>query len=194
MDVNQFVNQRFEGLTTQSDGAWLAGAEFEECTFVGCDLTEASLRGARFYDCQFQRSELALASLADVTLRDVAFKNCRLTGVDFTQLTRDPLGIRVTFTECDLGMALFRRLDLTGFTFDGCRLDGAEFERCKLTSVDFSGSDLEKCRFEGCDLREADLRGARNYIISPSSNQIAGMRVSLPEAIGLLAAIGVVVE
>jgi len=60
--------------------------------------------------------------------------------------------------------------------------------------VAFDGSDLQGCRFEECDLTSADLRSARNYLISPLSNKIAGMRVSLPEALGLLAAVDVVVE
>ncbi|MFA5594777.1 MAG: pentapeptide repeat-containing protein [Trueperaceae bacterium] len=75
-----------------------------------------------------------------------------------------------------------------------CLLNRAAFERCNLSGVAFDGSDLQGCRFEECDLTSADLRSARNYLISPLSNKIAGMRVSLPEALGLLAAVDVVVE
>lgn len=201
-DGRRYFDERFEGLTAtevRTDAVnttefSLAGSEFENCTFVSCDLTEAVLRGARFQDCRFERSELPMVDLTQVALRNVTFDSCRLTGVDLTPLARDPLGVEASFSNCDLRFALCRRLDLTGFDFEGCLLSRAAFERCNLSGVAFDGSDLQGCRFEECDLTSADLRSARNYLISPLSNKIAGMRVSLPEALGLLAAVDVVVE
>jgi len=59
---------------------------------------------------------------------------------------------------------------------------------------DFAGADLTRCAFQRDDLSGADLRGARGYVISPLDNDLGGMRVALPEAMGLIAALGVVVE
>ncbi|MFA5552427.1 MAG: pentapeptide repeat-containing protein [Trueperaceae bacterium] len=201
-DDRRYYDERFESLTAtelQTDAAdtaelSLAGSEFENCTFVSCNLTEAVLRGARFQDCRFERCELPMVDLTQVALRNVTFDSCRLTGVDFTPLARDPLGVEASFSSCDLRFALFRRLDLTGFDFEGCLLNRAAFEKCDLSGVPFDSSDLQGCLIEECDLTNADLRGARNYLISPLSNKIAGMRVALPEALGLLAALDVVVE
>ena len=197
-----FVDERFEVLDAAKDRTdavdaaefALAGSEFENCTFVSCDLSEAVLRGARFQDCRFERCELPMVDLTHVALRSVTFDICRMTGVDFTPLARDALGIEASFNGCDLRFALFHRLDLTGFDFKECLLSRAAFERCDLSGVAFNGSDLQGCRFEECALTSADLRGARNYLISPLSNKIAGMRVALPEALGLLSALDVVVE
>lgn len=201
-DDRHYFDERFEGLTvaegrTNAENGVeleLAGSEFENCTFVSCDLTEAVLRGARFQDCRFERCELPMVDLTQVALRTVTFDNCRMTGVDFSPLARDPLGVEASFSSCDLRFALFRRLDLKGFEFEGCLLGRAAFEKCDLAGVAFDGSDLQGCRFEECDLTSADLRSARNYLISPLSNKMTGMRVALPEALGLLAALDVVVE
>lgn len=191
-EVPRYVDERFEGL--QVGDLALDGAEFESCTFAACDLTEASLKDAKLYDCRFERSELALVSLQGAALRGVAFESCRLTGVDFSRLGRDPLGIEASFADCDLSFCLFRKLDLTGFRFEGTLLRNAEFVQCKLEGVSLESSDLERCVFDACNLEGADLRGARNYVISPFTNRLKGMRVSLPEALGLLGALEVVVE
>lgn len=191
-EVRRYVDERFEGL--QAGELPLEGAEFESCTFAACDLTEASLKDAKLYDCRFERTELALVNFQGAALRGVAFESCRLTGVDFGRLGRDPLGIEATFALCDLSFCLFRKLDLTGFGFDESLLRNAEFVQCKLEGVSFAGSDLERCIFDACNLEGADLRGARNYVMSPFTNRLKGMRVSLPEALGLLGALEVVVE
>lgn len=98
------------------------------------------------------------------------------------------------FVDCDLSFASFRGMDLTSWSFEGCRFAEAEFVRCVLKGVSFAGADLTRCAVHRCDLAGADLRGARGYVISPTENTLRGARVSLPEALGLLAAVGVVVE
>lgn len=184
--------QRFESGSsdpTAADPLVLAGAEFDKCTFLACDFTEASLRRAKFYDCVFERCELPMADLTEVTLRAVEFRTCRLTGVDFTGIAKDPLGVLATFIGCDLRYALFRRLDLTQFSFEDTTLVRAGFERCKLSGVHFGGCDLAGCSFDDCDLSGADLRSARNYHVSPFRNRVKGMRVALPEALSMLGAL-----
>lgn len=193
----RFVDERFEGLTAEdllAGGAALAGNEFDGCTFVSCDLTEASLRGAQLYDCHFERSELPLVDLTEASLRGVTFDRCRLTGVDIGVLARDPLGVEASFRGCDLSFALFRKLDLTRFSFEECIFNRAEFKSCHMPAVAFDGCDLTSCLFDECDLTRADLRTARNYFISPTRNRIKGLRASVPEALSFLAAIDVVLE
>ena len=56
------------------------------------------------------------------------------------------------------------------------------------------GRDFEAATFARVDLRKADLRGARNYVLDVCDNRVAGMRVDLPEALGLLAALRVHLE
>jgi hypothetical protein len=49
-------------------------------------------------------------------------------------------------------------------------------------------------RFVDCDLSGADLRKARAYRIDVRRNAVAGLRVRMPEAIGLLHGLDVVVD
>lgn len=191
-NVSGWSDERFVGVRTGE--MVFAGKEFEVCSFVACDLTEESFRNSRFYDCRFEQCEMALVDLVGASLRSVVLENCRLSGVNFSQLHRDPLGVEATFVGCDLSFTLFRGLDLTRFGFEDCRLASAEFAGCKLAEVSFTGSDLGGCNFDDCDLTDADLRRARNYVVSPFSNRIRGMRVTMPEAIGLLASLEVVIE
>lgn len=188
---------RFEGsvFTGRSGEApEFAGALVSDCTFRGCDLSGASLRGAHLTDCVFEGCELAVVDLADALVQWTTFTDCRLTGVRFGDVRRDAIGLSVTLEGCDLTLASFRDLDLRNCGFRACNARECEFFACDLREVDLSGTDLEAASFARVDLRKADLRGARNYVIDVCDNRVAGMRVDLPEALGLLAALRVRLE
>ncbi len=185
---------RYEGrVFTGHDGEVpdLAGALVSECTFRDCDLSEASLRGAHLTECAFEGCELAMVDLADALLQWTTFSDCRLTGVRFGDVRRDAIGLSITLEGCDLTLASFRDLDLRNCAFRACSARESEFLACDLRGVDLSGTDLEAATFQRVDLRDADLRGARNYVIGACDNRITGMRVDLPEALGLLSALRV---
>lgn len=166
----------------------LAGAEIRDCRFRRCDLSEGSLRGSRLSECAFEGCELAMVDLADAVLHDVRFEDCRLTGVRFGELRHDPLGISAEFVGCDLRIASFQELDLQHCAIHDCQAVEAEFLACDLRGADMQGSDFARAVFLRNDLRGADLRGARNYVISGCDNRLSDMRVTLPEALGLLSA------
>lgn len=191
-DEAGFTDEIFEGLTPGE--VEFAGRMLVECTFVDCDLSEVSLQGTQLADCRFQGCEFALVNLTDAVLQSVEFDTCRLTGVNFGAVRRLPIVPEAKLTDCDLSFTRFRELDLTAWSFEGCRFNEAEFVRCDLKGVSFANADLTRCTFQRNDLAEADLRGARGYVISPLDNNLRGTRVSLPEALGLLAAVGVEVE
>ena len=191
-EPDRYTDERFVGLAPSDRD--FSGAILLGCEFVDCDLTEASFKTAQLAECRFEGCELPLVDLTDAVLQSVAFDTCRLTGVRFGSLRRYPILPEAKLKDCDLSFASFRQLDLTAWSFDGCRLAEAEFVRCELKGVSFAGADLTRCTFQRCDLTGADLRGARGYVLSPLDNALRGMRVSLPEALGLLAAVGVEVE
>ncbi len=172
----------------------LAGAMLSGCRFRDCDLTEASLRGTHLSECVFEGCELAMVDLADALLHWTRFEDCRLTGVRFGAVRRDAVGIGMELERCDLTLASFRELDLRGCAFRGCLAREAEFVDCDLRGVSFEGTDLARATFRGSNLGGADLRAARNYAVSACDNRVRGMRVTLPEAIGLLGALGLEVE
>jgi fluoroquinolone resistance protein len=169
----------------------LAGADLSGCRFEGLVLTEGSLRGARLTDCRFDRCELTLLDVTDATLHDVVFQACRLQAVDFGALARDPIGVSVRFERCDLGLAVFRGIDLRRASFDGGLAREAVFVDTDLRGVTLRGLDLTGADIRGCDLRETDLRGSSGYVLSPCANRVRGLRVDLVDAVGLLSAVGV---
>ena len=63
------------------------------------------------------------------------------------------------------------------------------FSEADLSGTDFVGSTLVKC-----DLTHADLRGAKNYAINVMNNKVTGVKVSLGEALGLLAGLEIAFE
>jgi fluoroquinolone resistance protein len=172
-------------------GLRLDGADVGGCRFVGLDLTETSLRAARLTECRFERCEMTLVDLTDAQLHEVTFETCRLRAVDFGALARDPVGASVRYEDCDLGLASFRDLDLRQCVFEGGQAHEATFRGCDLRGVAMRGLDLRGAELDDCDLRETDLRGSRAFVFSPCRNRVRGLRVDAPEALDLLAALGV---
>lgn len=168
-----------------------AGTTFLGCHFEDCDFSDADFTAAHLADCTFERCEMAMATVADTVLQDVTFDSTRLTGVNFTVIAQGAIGVHAKFESCDLSFCSFHAVDLTACSFSDCLFREADFRRCELAKVDFSNCDLSRCVFLQSNLIEADLRTARNYRISPFSNRIKGMKVSLPEALSLLAELDV---
>ncbi len=191
-EPRRYTDEQFDGLAAGERA--LHDAIVLGCTFTNCDLTEQSFKRTHLVDCRFEGCELSMVDLTDAVLQTVELDTCRLTGVNFAAVSRLPIIPEAKLTDCDLSFATFRDMDLTMWSFVGCRLTEAEFVRCELKGVSFAGADLTRCTFQRNDLAGADLRGARGYVISPLDNNLRGMKVSLPEALGLLAAVGVAVE
>lgn len=194
-DEVRYADQRFVGLgsapATGGDLPPLAGAVLVGCSFVDCNLSEASFRGSHLSDCDFVRCDLSMLDLTDTVLQDVRFDACRLTGNHFDSLKLGAMGVMASFSGCDLSFCSFRHMDLTACAFKDCVTADAEFVRCDLTGVAFDDTDLDRCVFQANDLSRADLRSARNYRVSPHGNTVTGMRVALPEALSLLSELGV---
>lgn len=188
-------DRRYEGRNFAGAGLpGLTGAALIECRFEDCELAGASLRGAHLSDCTFRGCELSLADLTDALVHGCRFQDCRLTGVDFASLRPDPLGFGAEFERCDLTLAGFHGLDLRGCAFRSCSAREAEFVDCDLREVDLTGSDLAGVVFRQADLRNADLRGTRDVVLDPCHNRVAGLRIDLPGALGLLSGLSVRLE
>ncbi len=183
-DELRYTDEHFQGL--KPGDLVTAGTTFLGCRFEDCDLTEADFTGAHLAECTFERCEMPLVILNDTLLQNVVFDGTRLTGVNFSVVVQGAMGVHASFKSCDLSFCSFDRLDLTDCSFDGCIFREADFRRCELEKVSFADCDLSRCVFLQNNLAGADLRTARNYQVSPFSNRIRGMKVSLPEALSLL--------
>ena len=72
--------------------------------------------------------------------------------------------------------------------------DEVDFSECNLAQADFSNTDLAAAIFQNTDLSQASFVNARNYIIDVRSNKVKKAKFSMPEALGLLYGLDVVIE
>ena len=169
----------------------LTGHVFEDCSFDKCELRDAILTRTRFIDCKFKSCDLSNAVLKSATFRDVAFDDCKLLGLQWAQLATL---VNPSFRESNLNYCGFVGLKLKKTTFYKCNLRETDYSQADVSESDFRESNLLNARFNGTSLLKSDFRGAKDYLIDPIANQVRGARFTLPEAQGLLAGLGVVID
>ena len=183
----------------QRAGEEVSGLLFEDCLFQDCRFTEQTVRNSRFSGCRFENCHILVPVCQGVQLLSCDFADCSLSGIDCSALLderkRDmgflPFG---SLTGCSLRHCVFFGLDLKKFCFAGADLSGSIFDGCDLTEADFSGCRLSGATFTQNTLCRADFRGASDYFFSLEGNQVKGARFSLPEAVNLLPALGIVLD
>lgn len=168
-----------------------APTSYERCVFAGTNLQSADLGGCRFVECRFEGANLSVARVAGCVLQDVTFRDSKLVGIDWSVVARWSV---VLFERCVLDQCAFVKMDLRKCSLRGSRLRDAVFEGTDLSEADLRDTDLAGARFHDTTLAKADLRGARGYVIHPVENSVAGLRASMPDAAGLVTALGVEVE
>ena len=186
----EFENQEFTS-DSAIEFASLGESEFEECTFTGLDFTNQSFRSWRFAECKFIKCSFSEVDLINTSFREIEFEDCRLMGVNWPDAKSfiDP-----KFENCKLDYSNFQAIDLRKVAFLNCSAREADFSNCNLTEAIFSGTNLQNASFTQSDLRNADLRKAIRYLIDPQFTKLKGAKVDFPEAVSILAAIGVEVS
>jgi len=125
-------------------------------------------------------------------LRDVTFRNCKLLGLQFSNCKE--FLFSVNFSDCQLELASFYKMEMVGTSFLNCQLQEADFTETNLTSANFDGSDLSKAIFDRTNLEKADFRMAQGFVIDPEQNRVRKAKFSKENVIGLLYGFGVKVE
>jgi fluoroquinolone resistance protein len=167
------------------------GVEFDTCVFRDCSFAGAALKRWHLTDCRFENCDLTAARLTGSRLRGVSFKNCRAGGVNWAGASSlDDL----SFDHCVLDHGAFTNTKLPRFSAIDCRAREADFAEADLRGAVFTRTDLLGSRFFAADLSAADLRGAFDYLIDARQTKMKKTRVSLPEAVSLLAGLDVVIE
>lgn len=188
LSAAEHQDQTFEGLDAK--GAALAGKHFEGCTFLDCHLAEADFQHARLLHCTFKRCDLSNAKFKGATLRELVCEDSKLLGLDFSRATA---ASHLHLVNCVLSYANFAQHDLRKAKLDGSIFREADFGGANLSQASCVGADFSGARFASTNLSKADLRQARGYAIDPASCNVKGMRASMPEALSILAVLGVVV-
>lgn len=190
----EFVRDVYDGETfvdLEVQGQKLENLVFYDCRFERCALNEASLKRSRFVDCTFSHCDLSMADLTDTELSGVRFEHTALVAVNASLLARTLGPQELSFNSCTLNYMTFRDLDLSGSILENCLAHEATFSDVKLVKASLCGTDFSGALWRACDLTDADLRGAQNYGIDVKQNRVKGLKVSFPEALGLLTGLGV---
>ncbi len=186
---DQFEDETFTDVELpQGD---LSGKEFIRCRFERGRFEASRWQGAHLEDCVFEGCDLARIQPAKLGVRGVEFRNCRLTGVDWSDIGANPA---IAFIGCNLQYASFVRVNLTGTRFTRCRLLEVNFVESRLVDAVFTESDLSGSRFDHCDLRKADFSGAQGLLLDPGRNTVKGARINLAAAVSLATAAGLKVS
>ena len=185
LHCDQFEDEVFSDV--ELPNADLSGKEFVRCTFRKALLPQANWTGARLDDCTFDGCDLTRMRPAKMAARGVAFVNCRLMGIDWTELRSTPT---MSFDHCNLQYASFVNVNLTATRFAHCRLTEVNFFESRLVDAEFTDSDMRGARFEGCDARNANFADAVGVFIDPARNKVKDARIGIATALMLAASFG----
>jgi uncharacterized protein YjbI with pentapeptide repeats len=175
-----YDEQVFDGIVCTRN---IKNISFVDCVFNGCKFQQIQWQSCLFEDCEFINCDLSLNSFVSVGLRDTKFKECKLLGINWSDLSKPVL---TEFDSCIMDQCIFEHLDLRNTSFSNSRLQSAELHQCNLTKTNFSGCNLSHCVFENCDLSHAWFENATNYTINPQTNVLKKAKFSYPEVLSFL--------
>lgn len=158
--------------------------DFERCTFINCNFSNADFLGVAFTDCIFINCTFTEAKINYVSLRDASFTKCNFTGVNFSMV--DSLLFSVEFKDCILDYAKFYTLKLKGTLFTNCSLTAVDFMKSDLTDVIFDNCNLHKSVFSDTIANKADFTTSYNFSIDPEKNKLRKAKFSYAGLKGLL--------
>ena len=170
----------------------LPKGDYENCVFQNCQFQEGLLDNQNFVECQFVNCDLTNTNVAHTQFNDVRFEGCKLVGVHFE--TCDPLLLGLGFKGCNLTLASFYEMDISGTHFLDCRMHKMDFTESVLSKCNFAECDLKDAVFEGTHLERASFISAFNYTIDPNKNRVKKARFSQEGLIGLLKKYDIVVN
>lgn len=169
-------------------GQSLQDIEFEVCTFVDCDFSDAVMRNFRFIDCTFLNCRLSHLKLPSTRFRSAILENCKVVDVDWTALewSRLTSDSELTFRECVLTDSVFFGLSLDGMVMQSCKAHGIDLREASLKGADLSYTDFTNAQFGRTNLTDADFTEATEFNIDVLNNVMTRSKFSRIEAARLL--------
>ena len=184
-----FENIDFNGIREVED---IRSKSFEKCTFTDCDFTNSDFSNSLFVDCRFANSNFRATKLSDTKLHNVDFDDCKILGLDFTQIST--FIVKIGFRNSQILKCNFSLLELKESDFSDSCINQCDFFRTNAAKSNFSGSDLKGSIFENTDLTKADFTNAQNYSINPLINTIKHAIFTMPEAMTLLDSLEITIQ
>ena len=158
--------------------------DYENCTFVSCNFSNADLSGITFSDCTFSSCNLSLAKLAKTSFRNARFEDCKMLGLRFENCSE--FLFSVDFKGCNLNFSTFFSRKLKKTRFLNCSLQETDFTEADLSGSVFNNCDLARAAFGHTILEKVDFRSSFNYSIDPEMNRIKKAKFSFAGITGLL--------
>ena len=192
MEDNEEVNytdRKFESIIYEEK--LVAGRYFDKCIFSKSSFKGCTFDNCRFINCTFNDCDLSLIKLKSTSFTGVGINNSKAIGVMWFEAGNV---LSISFHNSRLSYSSFYGKNLKKIKFTGCMADEVDFSECNLAQADFSNTDLAAAIFQNTDLSQASFVNARNYIIDVRSNKVKKAKFSMPEALGLLYGLDVVIE
>ena len=192
-DGGDYSSAEFRNL--KAVGSRFRNGAFSGCLFDRCSFGGAECNGCSFTDCMFTTCDLSLTRVPTSRFIDARFLDSKLVGFDWTIVDRPAkLALQVGFERCVVSQSNFAGVNLRGLRLIESTAREADFAAADLTDAIFTGTDLAGALFSDTNLTGADLRGATGYLIDPLQNRVRKARFTMPDAIGLLTGLGVLIE
>lgn len=159
-------------------------ADYENCSFINCNLSAVDLSNICFSECEFTDCNLSTAKLIKTSFRDTKFFACKMMGLHFEHCSN--FLFSVYFENSVLNLSSFYEVNLKKTVFKKCSLREVDFTAADLTGANLDGSDLAAAIFVDSVLEKADFRNANNYSIDPTANKVKKAKFSINGIAGLL--------
>ncbi len=189
----EYDSKRFEGVRYNSDLKTHSYSEcvFDHCQFLDCALVDVVFINCIFCDCTFRNVDISGLRMQNMSLQD-----CACIGIDWSEVRRTgklfPLFKEIRGST--LKFNNFFKMKMPKLSITTTSLLDCAFMECDLSGSAFLHVDFQDSTFQDCDLSKTDFREARNYRINTTSNRVAKARFSLPEVVGLLHNLNVIIE
>lgn len=165
--------------------------EYSKIAFENCDFSGREIHEVYFENCTFLRCNFTLTKFFN-NLIDVQFTECKMTGVDFTSISRFANSFR--FENSHLNYASFIRVKMRESHFVDCNLTESYFDDADIASSVFDNCDLTKASFHGTNLEKVDFSTAYNFAINPTVNKLKKTIFSENELKGLVAHLNIIIK
>lgn len=170
----------------------LSSDEYYDCLFVQCDFSNSLCTSAEFHQCLFDGCNISMSNFEHCIFKKAQFIDCKIMGVDFGKCAKYNFSLQ--FDKCFIKYTLFFKNDLKNTVFKRCTIHECNFLEVNLQKASFVDCDLSESIFEQANLEGADFLSARNYCIHPEKNRLKKAQFSMPEAVGLLQHLGIILQ
>jgi fluoroquinolone resistance protein len=168
----------------------ISNTDFQSCIFNRCDLSRSIFSECRFDDCIFQAGDFSLVKFKDSHFRNSSFIGSKLVGIDWTEVSRT---FSVDFRDCVMNLSNFSGMNLKKRKLINCIAHEVSFAESNMTECDCTMTDFAGSIFSKTNLTKANFSHARNYSIDARNNTVTKLKLSLPEALILFEALGIVI-